>query len=149
MVLSWLESLLPLPALPPGVKLGLPNVAVIFALYRMGPGAAAAISLVRVVLVTFTFGNAYAFFYSFAGAMLSLALMCLLKATGRFGVTGVSVAGGAGHNIAQIAVAAVILRNGALAGYLPVLLAAGTAAGCAIGAAAAALLQRVGRGEKD
>lgn len=148
MVLSWLESVIPLPALPPGVKLGLPNLVVIFALYRLGPREAAMISLVRVVLVTFTFGNAYAFFYSIAGAAVSMALMCLLRATGRFGEVGVSVAGGVGHNIAQVAVAAAILRNGALAGYLPVLLAAGTGAGCAIGGAAAVLLRRVDRGQR-
>ena len=144
MVLSWLESLVPLPVVP-GVKLGLPNLAVIFALYRLGTWEAWTVSLVRVVLVSFSFGNAYAFLYSLSGAVLSMALMAALRRSGWFSVTGVSVAGGAGHNLAQLAVAAAVLRNGALAGYLPVRLLAGTAAGCAIGAAAAVLVRRIPR----
>ena len=146
MVLAWLESMVPLAVAVPGVKLGLPNLVVIFALYRLGAREAWVISLARVLLVSFTFGNAYAFLYSLAGAVCSMLLMQLLRATGRFGVTGVSVAGGVGHNIAQIAVATVVLETGALAAYLPVLLAAGTVAGCAIGAAAAQLIHRIPQG---
>ena len=78
MVLSWLESLVPLPVVP-GVKLGLPNLAVIFALYRLGTWEAWTVSLVRVVLVSFSFGNAYAFLYSLSGAVLSMALMAALR----------------------------------------------------------------------
>ena len=68
MVLSWLESLFPLPAALPGMKLGLTNLVVLFALYRMGPRPAAAVSLARVLLVSMTFGNAYSLAYSLAGA---------------------------------------------------------------------------------
>lgn len=149
MVLAWLESIVPLAVMVPGVKLGLPNLVVIFALYRLGDKEAWTISMVRVVLVTFTFGNAYAFFYSLAGAVVSMLLMQALRATGRFGVVGVSVAGGVGHNVAQIAVAMVVLETGALATYLPMLLAAGTAAGCAIGVAASQLIQRVPKIERQ
>jgi len=143
MTLSWLESMVPVATALPGVKLGLPNLVVIFALYRLGAREALVISLVRVVLVSLSFGNAYAFLYSMAGALISFALMLLLRATGRFGVTGVSVAGGAGHNLAQIGVAMLVLETAGLAAYLPVLLIAGTGAGCAIGAAAAMLIRRV------
>ena len=109
MVLSWLESLVPVSAAAPGVKLGLTNLVVIFALYRMGLRAAAAVSLARVGLVSMTFGNAYSFAYSLAGAALSLAVMALLRRTGRFSILGVSVAGGVSHNIAQILVAVAAL----------------------------------------
>ena len=81
LVLSWLESLLP-PLGVPGVKLGLPNLAIVFALYRLGFRDACVISLVRVVLVTLLFGNGAALAYSIAGAALSLSLMGLLKKTG-------------------------------------------------------------------
>ena len=143
MTLAWLESMVPLAAMVPGVKLGLPNLVVIFTLYRLGAKEAWVISLVRVLLVSFTFGNAYAFLYSIAGAVVSMGLMLLLRVTGRFSVAGVSVAGGVGHNVAQLAVAAAVVETGALFTYLPVLLAAGTGAGCAIGAAAAVLIRRV------
>ena len=90
MVLSWLESMVPVSAAAPGVKLGLTNLVVIFALYRMGLRAAAAVSLARVGLVSMTFGNAYSFAYSLAGAALSLAVMALLRRTGRFSILGVT-----------------------------------------------------------
>ena len=83
LALSWLESLIPLPGAPPGVKLGLGNLVVIVALYRLGPGPAAGLSLVRVLLTSLTFGNAYALAYSLAGAAVSLAVMLGLKRMGR------------------------------------------------------------------
>lgn len=143
MVLSWLESLVPVSAAAPGVKLGLTNLVVIFALYRMGLRAAAAVSLARVGLVSMTFGNAYSFAYSLAGAALSLAVMAALKRTGRFSILGVSIAGGAAHNLGQILVAIAVLGTARLAWYLPPLLVSGTAAGAAIGAVGGLLTERV------
>lgn len=143
MVLSWLESMVPVSAAAPGVKLGLTNLVVIFALYRMGLRAAAAVSLARVGLVSMTFGNAYSFAYSLAGAALSLAVMALLRRTGRFSILGVSVAGGVSHNIAQILVAVTALGTGRLAWYLPALLVSGVAAGVAIGAVGGVLTERI------
>lgn len=144
MALGWLESLIPLAgAVPPGVKLGLTNLVVIFALYRMGPRDAAAISLVRVVLVSFTFGNSYSFAYSLAGAALSLMVMTLLKRSGHFSLLGVSVAGGVSHNAAQILVAMAVLETSRLVWYLPALLVSGVAAGVCVGAAGALIVRRV------
>ena len=144
MALSWLESLVPLAGVvPPGVKLGLTNLVVIFALYRMGLRDAAAISLIRVVLVAFTFGNSYSFAYSLAGAALGLAVMALLKRSGKFSLLGVSVAGAVSHNLGQIAVAAAVLGSASMVYYLPVLLVSGTAAGVCIGAVAAILVRRI------
>lgn len=144
MALSWLESLVPLAgAVPPGVKLGLTNLVVIFALYRMGLRDAAAISLVRVVLVAFTFGNSYSFAYSLAGAALSLAVMALLKRSGKFSLLGVSVAGAVSHNIAQVLVAMAVMETSRLAWYLPVLLVSGIAAGVCVGAAGALIVKRI------
>lgn len=133
MVLSWLESLVPLSAAVPGMKLGLTNLVVIFALYRMSISDAAVISLIRVLLVSFTFGNAYAFAYSMAGAVLSLLIMWALKASDRFSTVGVSIAGGVGHNVGQIAVAALVLETEKIFFYLPVLMMSGIAAGVCIG----------------
>ena len=143
MALSWLESLVPLSMAAPGMKLGLTNIVVVFALYRMSLRDAAALSLVRVLLVSMTFGNAYSFAYSLAGAVLSLAVMAALKRTGKFSILGVSIAGGVGHNLGQVAVAMAVLGTARLAWYLPALLVSGTAAGAAIGAAAGIVASRV------
>ena len=80
MILSYVESLVPISIAVPGVKIGLANIAVMFALYKMGAKAAVTISLVRVVLVSILFGNLFAMIYSLAGAVLSLgAMLCAVK----------------------------------------------------------------------
>ncbi len=142
LALSWLESLLP-PLGTPGVKLGLPNLAIVFALYRLGFREACVISLARVVLVTLLFGNGAALAYSVAGAALSLGLMGLLKKTGKFSSVGVSVAGGVAHNAGQILVAMALLETSRLAWYLPALWISGTVAGVLIGIVAGVLVKRV------
>lgn len=142
LVLSWLESLLP-PLGVPGVKLGLPNLAIVFALYRLGWRDACVISLVRVVLVTLLFGNGASLAYSVAGAVLSLAAMGLLRRTGKFSSVGVSVAGGVAHNAGQILVAMALLETARLAWYLPVLWVSGTVAGVLIGVVSGELVKRV------
>ena len=143
MVLSWLESLLVFPGLLPGMKVGLTNIVVLFALCRMGLRDAVRISLARVLLASMTFGNAYSFAYSLAGAALSLAVMAGLKKWDKFSLLGVSAAGGVCHNLGQLAVAAAVLETARLGWYLPALLASGTAAGVVIGIAGGLAVERV------
>lgn len=142
MILSYVESLLPSVGIP-GVKMGLANIAVIFALFRFGWKEAAALSLVRVVLVSLLFGSVGAMLYSFAGAVLSLAVMALLRRIDRFSTVGISVAGGVAHNAGQILMAMLILQTKQLLGYLPVLAVSGIAGGVLTGLAAALLIRRI------
>ena len=143
LVLSYLESLVPLSFAVPGVKMGLPNIAVVFALYRLRGRDAAAISFLRVVLVALLFGNAFSLAYSAAGAALSLLVMLALQRSGKFSATGVSVAGAVAHNAGQILVAVFALETGRLVYYLPVLCVSGVIAGVCIGLLAALLVKRV------
>lgn len=143
MVLSWLESLIVFPGLLPGMKVGLTNLVVVFALYRASLRDAAAVSLVRVALVSLTFGNAYSFAYSLAGAVLSLAVMAGLKKLNSFSILGVSIAGGVCHNLGQLAVAMAVLGTARLGWYLPWLLAGGVLAGAAVGTAAGLTADRI------
>lgn len=147
MILSYVESLLPSVGIP-GVKMGLANIAVIFALFRFGWKEAAALSLVRVVLVSLLFGSVGAMLYSLGGAVLSLAVMALLRRTDRFSTVGVSVAGGVAHNAGQILMAMLILQTKQLLGYLPVLAVAGIGGGILTGLAAALLIRRIPEYEK-
>ena len=140
-LLSYVETLIPLNLGVPGIKLGLANLASIVSLYLLGAGAA--IALVRIVLVGFTFGNLSMMLYSLAGAAVSLLLMVVFRRLDWFGVTGVSILGGAGHNIGQLIVAALVVENASLFYYLPVLLAAGTAAGALIGLLGGILVNRL------
>lgn len=130
---SYIETLIPISLGIPGVKLGLANLVTMVSLYLLGARTAAVIALVRVVLTGFTFGNLSMMMYSMAGAALSLLLMAISKKRDWFGMIGVSILGGAGHNIGQLLVAAAVVQTGAVFTYLPVLLVAGTAAGALIG----------------
>ena len=67
-VLSWLDSLIPVSGAFPGAKLGLANLAVLSGLYLLGAGPAAILCILKILLSTLLFGNAYSFFYSLAGA---------------------------------------------------------------------------------
>ena len=142
LALSWLESLLP-PLGAPGVKLGLPNLVIVFALYRLGLWDAWCLSIVRVLLASAMFGGGVSLAYSAAGAVLSLTVMGLLKKTEKFSPVGISVAGGVAHNAGQILVAMALLETSRLAWYLPVLWISGTVAGVLIGVASGELVKRV------
>lgn len=143
LVLSYLESLVPMSFAVPGVKMGLPNIAVVFALYRLRFRDAAAISLLRVVLASLLFGNVFSLAYSAAGAVLSLLVMLLLFRSGKFSSTGVCVAGAVAHNAGQILVAIFVLETGRLIYYLPVLCISGVIAGICVGLLSALLVKRV------
>ena len=94
-------------------------------------------------LVSLTFGNAYSFAYSLAGAVLSLAVMAGLKKLNRFAILGVRIAGGVCHNLGQLAVAMAVLGTARLWWYLPWLLAGGVLAGAAVGTAAGLTADRI------
>ena len=141
MILSYVESQIPSPGIP-GVKLGLANIVVIFALYKLGWKEAVGISLLRVLLVSLLFGHVASFFYSIAGAALSLVGMILLRKTEKLSCVAVSVLGGVLHNLGQILVAVAIMGRNVVY-YLPVLIFSGTIAGVAIGAVSALLVHRV------
>lgn len=143
LILSYVESLLPLSVGVPGIKIGLPNIAILFALYKLGPKHACVLSLVRVVLVALLFGNLFSLAYSLTGAAASLLVMVVLKKSGKFGTAGVSVAGGVAHNGGQVLVAMVLLETAEISYYLPVLWVSGTVAGVCIGLAASLLIRRI------
>lgn len=143
MILSFVESQIPPFVAIPGVKMGLANVAVVFALYKMGWKSAAMISGVRVFLVGLLFGNGASLLYSASGAAVSFLSMLLLKKTGRFSYTAVSVAGGVMHNMGQIGMACVLLSTNIIRYYAPFLVLSGTLAGIAIGVLAAILVKRI------
>lgn len=144
MVLSYVESLFPAFIAIPGIKIGLANIAVIFALYRLGFKEALGISVVRVVLSSLLFGSVLSLSYSLAGALISLVVMYILKCTRLFGTVAVSVAGGVSHNLGQIGAACLILQTGAIVYYVPVLILSGVASGVVIGLVSSTVLARLG-----
>ncbi|MBR6542819.1 MAG: Gx transporter family protein [Anaerotignum sp.] len=132
-LMGYVEMMFPMPIPIPGVKLGLANVVVIIMMYFMDVKGAFFISLIRVFLSGLLFAGFAGLLYSLAGAMLSFAVMALLKKTGKFSIIGVSLAGGVFHNVGQVAVAAMVVENVKMAYYLPFLLVSGVVTGIVIG----------------
>lgn len=142
LILSYLEALLPpIFAAIPGIKMGLPNIAIIYVLYRFGLKEAAAVSLVRLAVVAMLFGNAMTLIYSLAGALLSLTLMYLLKRLDIVSMVGVSIVGGVSHNLGQILVAMWLMETAEIGYYMIVLTVTGTIAGVLIGLAGSFIMR--------
>lgn len=132
-LMGYVEMLIPIPVPIPGVKLGLANVIIIIMMYFMDTKSAFFVSLIRVILSGLLFAGFAGLLYSLAGALLSFAVMALLKKTGKFSIVGVSIAGGIFHNVGQIIVAALAVENVRMAYYLPFLLVSGVVTGIFIG----------------
>ena len=133
LILSYVESLIPFYFGIPGVKLGLTNLIVVVMLYCTGTKEAFGVSVARILLAGFLFGNLFSILYILAGGVLSFIVMCLLKKTGRFHVISVSVTGGISHNLGQLIAAAFVVETYDIFYYMPFLLIAGVATGFVIG----------------
>lgn len=143
LIFSYVESLIPMNFGIPGIKLGLANLIIIIALYKMSVKEAYALSAVRVVLAGFIFGNLFSIIYSLAGGLLSLTVMTVLKKSDKFSIMGISMAGGVFHNVGQLMVAMLVLESLNIAYYFPVLLISGLITGFVIGIVAGEMLKRL------
>lgn len=143
LIFSYVETLIPFQIGIPGVKLGLANLIIVIALYKMNLKETYMLSVTRVVLSGFIFANMFSIIYSLAGGLLSLTVMALLKKKGGFSIMGVSIAGGVFHNIGQLIVAMVVVETFSVAYYVPVLLISGLVTGMVIGIVSGEMLKRL------
>ena len=142
LVLGFIESLIPVAASVPGIKLGLSNGVLLFALYMMDAPTAFVLMLLKVLLSGLLFGGVSAMMYALAGGVLSMLCMILLKKL-KFGLIAVSMTGAVMHNLGQVLLAMIILETDRLVYYMAVLLFAGLLFGAATGAAAHATISHI------
>ncbi len=133
LVLSYVESLIPFFAGVPGIKLGLPNLAVVVLMHLYGPREAGLVNVLRIVIAGFLFGSLFGICFSFSGAALSFLVMALCRKSGRVSIFAQSMLGGVSHNIGQLLAAVFVVRTSGILYYLPVLLLAGMVTGALIG----------------
>lgn len=143
MILSYLENLIPIYFVVPGIRLGLANIVTIIALTELGLKSAIIVSLGRIVLSGILFGNVTVIIYSLAGATLSLLVMCIVRKIKVFTLTGVSICGAVAHNFGQIIVAVIVLNNINIMYYMLVLTVTGAVAGTAIGILTGIILKKL------
>lgn len=142
-IFGYVESLLPIFIGLPGIKLGLANLAVLFLLERYTFREASIVSVIRILVIGFLFGNMFSIIYSLSGAALSLTCMTFMKAKTDFSPIGISVFGGVTHNIGQLLAAMLIVKNASLIYYAPALLIFGVITGILIGLLTAEILRRL------
>ena len=143
LIFSYVETLIPINFGIPGVKLGLANLIIVIALYKMRLREVYLLSIVRVLLSGFIFGNYFSIIYSLAGGLLSLTVMAVFKRKDGFSIMGISIAGGVFHNVGQLIVAMLVVETFSVAYYVPVLLIAGIITGLLIGIVSNEMLKRL------
>lgn len=136
LVLHIFESMIPLPFVTPGAKLGLANLITVIGLYTLDKKRdVLLIIILRLALATMFGGNLSSFMYSFAGAILSFLIMVIVKKVGgdKISIIGVSCSGAVFHNVGQLLIASWIVHNIGVMLYLPVLSLVGILTGFFIG----------------
>ena len=143
---GYFERLIP-PAVPavPGLKLGLPNIAVIVLMYIKDYRTAFVLNISRVIISGMLFTGLLGMAYGLSGALLSFAVMAVLKKTNIFSTAGVSAAGGVFHNLGQVCAGAILINNIKLFYYFPALVIFGTAAGILTGYLSGLIINRLNK----
>ena len=143
MVFGYVEALIPFSFGVPGMKLGIANLVIVVSLYLLPTYQVFFIQLIRIVLISFLFGNMSMMMYSLAGGILSFLVMRFVKKTGIFSIIGVSICGGVSHNVGQLIMAVLAVQTIKLIYYFPMLLIGGLITGWLIGMLAQRILERI------
>ena len=143
LIFSYVEALIPLPVPVPGIKLGIANLVIVMAIYKLGFRYAFTINCVRIAIAGLLFSGVFGMIYSFAGGVLSLLVMYLLQRTGWFSMVGVSMAGGVAHNLGQLITASLLVQSVRMMSYFSILLFSGLISGILIGVLASLIYRRL------
>lgn len=142
MILGYIESMLPAVGAVPGVKMGLSNSVLIFAVYLLDLKTAWLLMILKVMLNGFLFG-VNTVMYAMAGGVLSMIFMTLLSRVPGLHPVTVSMTGGVMHNVGQVAMAMLILRTKQLIFYMAVLIFIGMACGALTGVCAYSVMKHM------
>ena len=140
LILSYVETLIPISIAIPGIKIGMSNLTVIWCLYLLSFREAMLLSVSKAILSGLLFGNPVMILYSLSGAVLSCLVMYILKRSNGFHVPVVSAVGGVAHNIGQLLVAFLMMQTYGIVYYIPFLLLAGLLMGGVNGSISALVL---------
>lgn len=142
-IISYIESLIPIPIGIPGIKPGFANIVIIIMLYAMDVKSAAITNLIRILIIGIMFGNVFSVLFSVIGAALSMISMVFAKKIKGVGMIGVSVCGGVFHNIGQIIAAMFVTTVYSVLYYVPFLIVGGVITGILVGMLADIIYKRV------
>ncbi|MCR4435920.1 MAG: Gx transporter family protein [Clostridiales bacterium] len=135
LILSIIESWIPLPIAVPGIKLGLANIVTLITLTFFGFRDALFVVTVRCALSSLFGGGLIVFLFSITGGILSTIVMAFMlkKFLRSFSLYGISIAGAIVHNFGQLVMASIIMKQWSVMAYLPILLVSGIIMGSFVG----------------
>lgn len=142
LIIGYVESLVNLGLIAPGIKIGLSNSVACVLVFRGDIKGAFAVNITRILLSALLFGSPVSLAFALAGGIISLIVMALLGKCRKFSVIGVSALGGVVHNIAQCTVGACVIGIGIFY-YLPVLIISGAVCGVFVGVLSKLILKRM------
>ena len=148
LVLSYIETFIPLPVPVPGIKLGLANIAVLAALKLLDVKSASLVAAIKVLAAGFLFGNPIMMVYSAGGTLLAFASMAALSRIRGLSVVLIGIVGAVLHNVGQLAVASVLLGTPLVWATAPLLVIAACVTGALSGIATQLTLDCLEAGEK-
>jgi heptaprenyl diphosphate synthase len=124
LALNIIESMMPIPFVAPGAKLGLSNMVILITLVIFGFKEALTVGVFKSIVFTLATGSVSSFFYSLSGSIFSCILMYIIFKDffGIFSLIGVSIFGAVAHNFAQVFVASLMMNNFKMFFYFPILL---------------------------
>ena len=145
LLLGFIETLIPFPSIVPGIKIGLSNSVLLYALYIFGNRRTFLLMVLKVVLSGLLFGGVSAMMYSLAGGILSVLVMILMRKIPQMGIVGVSVSGAVAHSAGQVLMAMLVLQTDKLFYYMAFLSAISVATGLATGILAGMVLRSLSK----
>lgn len=141
--LSYVDMLIPFDFAIPGIKLGLANLVIVVALYRLKPMDALLINATRVILAGILFGNITSFSFAMAGAICSFFVMYMLHRLTKLHVVVISILGAIAHVIGQLCVGFFYYPSKAILYYSMFLLVAAFITGAVLGELASVLIKTI------
>ena len=142
LIFGYIESLFPMPLPIYGAKVGISNIVILSSLYLLSTPLSWGIMLIKTFTSSLLFSSFSAFLYSVSGGFFSVLIMSILKKTKKFSIIGISIAGGVTHNLGQLVIAAIFLRNLNIFYYLPILVIMGIISGGVIGIISNIIIKR-------
>lgn len=135
LILGLFESVIPLPVVIPGARLGLSNIVVLVTIEVFGYKEGLVVTILKSFLLMLVTGAVTSFAFSCTGAVLSAVSMILADKYLKKYISeiGISEIGSFFHNLGQVFVASVVLSNPMIFVYFPILIVMGLFTGYFVG----------------
>ena len=142
-IANYIEHLIPLPFIFPGVKLGLANSVGLIVLYYLGRKPYAVFGILRVLLSgLFTvFGSS--FFIALGGTIVATIITILVSSFTKSSIFGVSASGAVFHGLGQVLVVSLLYGTIQMVWYMLVLVISGIITGLLMATVTALLIKRL------